>query len=777
MQQLPIEETRSEFDAKLADGPVVIEAPPGSGKSTKLPLWCGESGRVLVVEPRRLACRSLAEFVAQNEGERIGERIGYAIRFEGRYSDTSRILFATPGVALRWFAADGFGGFDTVILDEFHERRWDTDLLAALLREGSKRLVLTSATVEGRRLARYLGGNRIRSEGKLYEVTIQYTEQNSLPRTKDLDKRAADAAAKALERAGGGDVLVFLPGKGEIQAVQSRLAQKRVPAETIPLHASVDRASQDKALQPENEPRIILATNVAETSLTLPGVRAVVDSGLERRTHYRNGRTVLALSAISQAAADQRSGRAGRLGPGLCLRLWGRAARLEPYTPPEVVREDPAEFVLAAAACGRRIRDLVCPDTIPEHSLQAAMDRLRHMGAIDASGDITEHGRRLFRLPLDSQLAHLIAAASEERAQAEVTDLAAALTAQGRILSPGQSDKGKEELVRFAPEPCDACTLIRLLRGDPPRAVGVNKSALKEARRTAEQIRQGLGIASASSEAPDRDDLVRQILAADPELAFVRRIKRDFCLGNGSEEVEIGGDSRMQPNHAAAIVLDRHSVPGKGTTKTVTIATCLAPVSFAELARAGLGEVVRREPFWEKGRLQQRVEQVYAGRVIDSWREEPTGQALCRAVADLVYQGELWPETGARLQQDIEAWDLYLRLGFASGEEVEMRDWLAKRLAELGLERSEDLELLEPEDVRFEGVPDWERAEFDRNYPRRLSLANLEVEVEYEPARGRITLVKTSGIRKSPPQRWELPAWGRGWEVRFRAGSRVVPIS
>jgi len=777
MHQLPIEEIRSEFDEKLAQGPVVIEAPPGSGKSTKLPLWCGETGRTLVVEPRRLPCRSLAEFVARCEGTEPGGRIGYAIRFQSRYSENSRIVFATPGVALRWFAADGFAGFDTVILDEFHERRWDTDLLAALLRKRDKRLVLTSATVEGRRLARYLGGSRILAEGKLFEVTVQYIEQNSLPRTKDLDKRAADAAAKALERSEGGDVLVFLPGKGEIQGVQSRLAQKRVSAETIPLHASVDRATQDKALNPQGNPRIILATNVAETSLTLPGVRVVVDSGLERRTHYRNGRTVLALSAISQAAADQRSGRAGRLGPGLCLRLWGKAARLEPYTPPEVVREDPAEFVLAAAACGSRIRDMACPDTIPEHALEAAVNRLRGMGALDPNGDITEHGRALFRLPLDSQLAHLIAAASGERTQADIVDLAAALTAQGQILSPNQSDKGREELPHFAPEPCDACTLIRLVRSDPPKAIQVNKNALHEARRTAEQIRQSLGIARASEDAPDRDELVRQILCADPELAFVRRIKRDYSLGNGSEEVEVGGGTRMQQNHAAAIVLDRHSVPGKGTTKTITIATCLAPLSFTELSRAGLGDIVRREPYWRDERIQQTVERAYAGRVIDSWQEEPNGRALCAAIAELVDKGELWPETGQRLRRDIEAWNLYLRLGYDSGEQMHLRDWLEERLAEIGLETSEDLEVLEPEDFRFEGVPEWERAEFDRHYPRHLSLANLEVDVEYEPALGRITLVKTSGIRKAPPQRWELPAWGRGWEVRFRAGSRVVPIS
>lgn len=776
MSQLPIEEIKSEFHTHLPRYPLVVEAPPGSGKSTQLPLWCGEKGRVLVVEPRRLACRSLASFTARSLGQEVGEEVGYSIRFAQHISSNTRIVFATPGIALRWYASDGFAGFDTVILDEFHERRWDTDLLAALLRGSNKQIVLASATVEGQRLARYLAGKRLQARGKLYEVEVNYRERDSLPRTKDLDKRVADAVVQALDYAQGGDVLVFLPGKGEIRDAQARLEKKRIKAEVIPLHASVDTQIQDRALQPGDGSRIILATNVAETSLTLPGVRAVVDSGLQRRTHYRNGRTVLALTAISRAAAEQRAGRAGRLGPGVCFRLWGRAARLEPYTPPEVVREDPSEFILSAAACGHRIENVSCPDPIPEHSLEKARYRLQAIGALDGQGCITEHGRRLFHLPLDAQLAHLIAAA-EEGTKADLVDLAAALTAQGPILLPQQGEKGSAELAEFAPEACDACTLIRLLRKDPPRAVSLNHSALAEARRISAQIRQVLQMESLQASAvPQRDSLVLQILRADPELAFVRRIKRDWSMGNGSEEAQIGSSSRMPANYGAALVLDRHSVPGKGTTSTVTIATCLAPVTFQELSRVGLGEVKRKEPQLQESRVQESVERVYAGRVIDSWREEPEGDALRFAVAELVLCGDLWPEAGRTLQQEVEAWNLYCRLGFGRGGEVEPHSWLTRRLAEIGLERAEDLQVLEPEDLDFPGVPSWERAEFDRLYPRRISLANLDLEVEYEPGFKRVTLVRRSGIRKTPPQRWELPAWVREWEIRFRDGNRIVPV-
>ncbi|MFP3982122.1 MAG: helicase-related protein [Desulfurivibrionaceae bacterium] len=778
MVELPIDELQSEFTSALARKPVVVEAPPGSGKSTRLPVWCAESGRVLVVEPRRLACRSLARFVARTLEVRPGGEVGYAVRFEGEYTSASRIVFVTPGIALRWYAADRFSGFDTVILDEFHERRWDTDLLAALLRTGNRRLVLTSATVEGRRLADYLGGYRLQAEGKLFEVDLHYSGSPTLPGSRDLDKRVAETVVRALEYSQGGDVLVFLPGKGEIQAARSRLEKKCPRVEVIPLHASVDASSQDRALEISEHSRVILATNVAETSLTLPGVRVVVDSGLERRTHYRGGRTVLALSVISQAAADQRTGRAGRLGPGGCFRLWSKAARLQSYTPPEVVREDPAEFILAAAACGVKIRELEYPDPIPGPALDKALARLQSMGAVDREGVITEHGRRLFPLPLDSQLAHLIAAFKDEKVRADMVDLAAALNAQGSLLARNQSEEGWTDLEEFAPEACDACTLVRLVRGRPPASLRLNQAALSESRRTAEQIRQALGLAPPErSRPPARDRLVGGIIEAVPDLAFVRRLKRSWALGNGSEEVEIGKGTRMPGKAQAAVVLDRHSIPGKGTTRTLTIATCLAPAGLQELARAGLGDVSCREPRLENNRISITAERIYAGRIIDSWTEYPEGDRLRRAVAELISGGRLWPEAGKRLQEEIGAWNLYVKLGYGEGEEVNLQDWLRNRLADIGLETGQDLEALEAGDLEFEGIPEWERPKFDRQYPRNLSLGDMKLKVEYEPGRRRITLVRLSGTRKNTPRRWELPNWESSWELRYRDGNRVVPVT
>lgn len=775
---IPIDEIHSEFFRALEVGPVVVEAPPGCGKSTRLPLWCSQAGRVLVVEPRRLPCRSLACFLACLQGTELGDKVGYSIRFESRFTAQSDIVFVTPGIALRWYQINRFRDFNTVILDEFHERRWDTDLLASLLRYDNKPTVLTSATVQGERLANFLNATRLQSRGKLYPVELQYTEKDSLPSVKNLGKKVADAVSRVFSQGVEGDILVFLPGKGEIGEVQSWLQKKGVRNQIIPLHASVKQQYQDLALQDSDKNRIILSTNVAETSLTIPGVRVVVDSGLEKRTHYRSGRTVLALSAISQAAADQRKGRAGRLGPGKCVRLWGKSARLEPYTPPEVVREDPAEFILAAAACGQSMQTLNLLDPPPEHALKRAKSKLIRMQALDQNERITSHGCNLFYLPLDTQLAHLITAMPDQETKSAMVDLASALSVQGKIFPYNLTQSAFQHLMDFSPESCDALTLLRLVRFNPPSKLPVSTKVLNEARRISSQIKESLNLLELrhKSNIP-RDRLVQGVLRAVPELVYVRRTKRPWTMGNGEDEVEISTDSRFSQDKEIAIVFDRHSVPGqRGTIKTVSLATCLAPISFQEISRADLGDVSWDSPFWDGSLVKVRYQRTYAGRVIESWDSEPVGEELCSAVAELILNGQLWSGWGDRIQRDVQAWNLYLRLGFSSGREEGARSWLSKRLRDLGLEESGDIFLLEPKDLEFEGIPQCEREDFDRKYPISISLANLELQVEYQPLKRTITLLRVSGIRRFPPQRWELPPWGRNWSIWFRDGNRYVPV-
>lgn len=776
-QALPIDALQLDFRAALNDGSVVVAAATGSGKSTRLPLWARELGPVLVVEPRRVACTALAGYVAQLDGAEPGREIGYAIRFDHQCRDDTPVVFATPGVALRWLSEGKADRFATVILDEFHERRWDTDLLLALLKErGEHHLVLTSATLAARNLASYLDSPLLESEGKQYPVEVTYmdAEDRDMPASKGLDQRVGKAVKKALGHTDG-DILVFLPGRGEIRGAEQALSG--VDAEVIPLHATVSPEQQKRALYPGERRRVILATNVAETSLTIPGVTLVVDSGLERRTHQRNGRTVLSLAGISQANAEQRRGRAGRTQPGECWRLWGRNAPLDTFTPPEVQREPLTEMMLAAAAAGKRLDELVFPDALPDKALTQASESLRAMNSLDEDGRITEHGRALFALPIDTLFAHLITAMPDATTRGAMADLTAALSTRPRLLRLPTGERARRELADWQPTSCDATTLIQAVRQEPRTELSPDQKARKEARRLASQIRRSMELGDIPETLDfEREAWLQAVVEASPELAFVRRAKRRQAMGNGYREVTVGEDSRLEDDAEAALVFDDHSVPGKrGTRETFTIGTCLAPVPLTLLVDADLGETVPGDLNWRDGEPRLVTERHYANRVIDRRETRPEGATLRTALARQILADRLLQPAGETLRQDLAQWALYVELGHDSGEVPEAETWLENRLAELGVEQPEDIELVEPDDLKFAGIPDWERKRFDEKYPRTLTVDTLKLDVEYDVRRKRVTVEKTGGARKNPPQRWELPAWS-GWKVRYRDGSKVVDV-
>ncbi|MBY4675101.1 helicase-related protein [Marinobacterium arenosum] len=777
--QLPIDCLQHEFLSSLAKRHLVVSAATGSGKSTRLPLWARQLGPVLVVEPRRVACTALAAYVAELAGSALGEEVGYAIRFEQRCSEQTRVLFVTPGVALRWLVEGRLERFQTVLLDEFHERRWDTDLLLALLKAQDRhRLVLTSATLAGERLADYLEADLLEAEGRNFPVSVshQAADSRQMPSLHNLSQQVRGAAERMLADSDG-DLLVFLPGRREIAQAQAALAG--LAAELLPLHAGVDAAGQRRALNRADRRRIILATNVAETSLTIPGVTAVVDSGLERRTHQRNGRTVLSLQPISKASAEQRKGRAGRLAPGRCIRLWGEHAPLEQVTPPQIQREELTELVLAAACCGYSASELAFADPLPAKSLATAEARLREMNAIDQHGLVTDHGRALFPLPIDTAFAHLISLMPDEACRGAMVDLAAALSVGQRLFRLPTGEQERRELQQWLPQGCDASTLIALLRKTPPECLATDARLREEARQLAAQIRRQLNLPAL----PDELDFDAQrwrlaAMRADPARVFIRRAKRRDAMGNGFAELQPGRDSRFADEAEAALVFDEHSVPGsRGTRQTLTIGTCMAPVSLAEMVRAGLGDVRPGDVQWqpEDAQLWLVVERHYAGRLIGSELEQPQGELARRALAELILSGRLMAGVGERLRDDLAAWALFVALGEADGEVPEPQAWLQAQLERLGVEQGGDIELIEPDDLRFEGIPDWQRAAFDGKYPRRLSLGDMALLIHYDVARRVVTAEKIGGLRKSDPKRWELPGWS-GWKVRFKKASRVVDI-
>ena len=502
----------------------------------------------------------------------------------------------------------------------------------------------------------------------------------------------------------------------------------------------------------------------------------VVDGGLERRTRRRNGRTVLAVEPIAQSAADQRAGRAGRTAPGLCLRLWSHDAPLQTATPPEVEREELTDLVLAAACCGRPARALAFPAPLPEKSLAAAEQRLGAIGAIDDQGRATERGHALFRLPLDPLFAHLVVAMPDTATGGFMADLVAALSARQRVARPPTDPDELEALAQALGRRCDATLLVAAVRGVELPGVRITRAGRDEAHRLGDQVRQLAGLPG-RPRALDLDPAaaLRPAIAAVPELAHVRREKRRQMLANGRRELQPAEDSLFGKADEAAVVLDDHAVPGKGTRQTLTIGTCLAPIALTDLVDTGLAEAAVESPAAEGETVRAERRWYYAGRAVAAEAIEPTGAAARAALADLVLAGSVLAPAGERLRDDLEAWDLYVRLGHSEGEVPDAREWLIDRLEELGVEHADDLALVEPGDLQFDGIPSWERERFDRTYPRHVSLSDLDLRIHYDVRRRLVTAEQIAGRRRSDPKSWELPAWS-GWKVQFKRASRLVDI-
>ncbi|WP_274882699.1 helicase-related protein [Vibrio harveyi] len=783
MSQLPIDSLQAEFDQLVNHHHLVVEAETGSGKSTRLPLWSANHGRVLVIEPRRIACTSLAEFLADQSGQPLGKQIGYAIKLHAHYDENTKVVFVTPGVALRWFAEDKLASFDIVMVDEFHERRWDIDLLTAILKqEKQHRLIVTSATLEGEKLANYLDAKRLRSEGRCFPVTVTHRSLDSryLPNKKGCENDVVRTVKEALEDEEG-DILVFLPGRKEITQC-AQMLQNINDVMIVKLHASVSDEERHRALTVQNQRKVVLATNVAETSLTIPNIRVVIDSGLERRTVQRNGRTALTLTHISKASAAQRMGRAGRVAEGACIRLFGEHAPLELVTPPELHREELVEPMLAAACCGYRLSELQFLDALPEKSLLSASQTLRGMEAIDQQGDVTEHGKKVYPLPIDALFADLVTRMQTKSEKEAMIDLAAALSVPAQ-LHQLQGGESAEALAQEEPFGCDASLMIRLVRGEQLPGVNVDVSVLEEAQGLAKQMREvfelpELDVASRYK----RDELTKAIAKLHPELVFVRRERRRDALGNGLMEMVVGRNSRFSDKSEAALVLDSHSVPGRGVKQTLNLASVMLPVSLALLRELELGEWQQGETNYEEEVPRATMHLIYAGRTICTEYQALQGEVAVQSIVEMIDEQALLPGFAPLRKQQIQHWKIYNALGLNQTpvdksmlDDLSFSTWLVEQLETLGVESVEEIELFDADDIPFEGIPDWEYQDFAEQFPLKLVLAELKLDVEYFVSRKLVHVIYTEGNRKGDPKRWELPRWS-GWKVQYKKASRVLDV-
>jgi ATP-dependent helicase HrpB len=467
MTPLPIESTLPGLKAALAaDGAAVLQAPPGAGKTTRVPLalldepWLA-GGRIVMLEPRRLAARAAARHMARLLGQEVGGTVGYRVRMETRVGPTTRIEVVTEGVLTRMLQSDpALEGVGLVIFDEFHERSLHADLGLALtlqsrsLLRDDLALLLMSATLDGGPFAQLLGGAPIvTSEGRGFPVDVRHLPSR-------IEGRVEPAVARTVRQAvesSDGDVLVFLPGAGEIHRVEEMLRDADLPpgVRVLPLYGNLPQQAQDEAIAPSPPGRrkVVLSTSIAETSLTIEGVRVVVDSGLMRVPRFspRTGMTRLETVTVSRASAEQRCGRAGRVAPGVCWRMWPEHAHagLVPHGTPAILDADLAPLALELAAWGvTDPAELAWLDPPPAAAFAQARELLSELVALDANGSVTPHGRAMAELPLHPRLAHMLLRGRELGLGGLACDVAALL--------------GERDVFRRGDAPPDADLRLRL---------------------------------------------------------------------------------------------------------------------------------------------------------------------------------------------------------------------------------------------------------------------------------------------------------------------------
>jgi ATP-dependent helicase HrpB len=731
----------------------VLQAPPGAGKTTRVPLalldepWLA-GRRIVMLEPRRLAARAAARRMAQTLGEAPGETVGYRIRRETRVGPRTRIEVVTEGVLTRLLQSDpALESYGLVVFDEFHERSIHADLGLALtlqsraiLREDLRVLVM-SATLDGAPVAALLGGAPIvTSEGRSYPVETRHRPA----RTGTRVEVAVAAAVREALGAEDGDVLAFLPGAAEIRRAEAMLGG--VAAEVIPLHGSLPQALQDRALEPARPGRrkVVLATSIAETSLTIDGVRAVVDGGLARVPRYspRTGMTRLATVRVSRASADQRRGRAGRQAPGVCYRIWSahEEPTLLPRAVPEILETDLAPLALELAVAG--IADpgqLAWLDPPPGAALAEARRLLGQLGALDAEGRVTPHGRRLTRFALPPRLAHMVVRARELGAAATACELAALLSERDLLPHDGRSD-------------ADLGLRLDLLRGTVERS-DVDRDALRRVRAEVHICRGSLEGAGSGV-----DQVSPGVLLA---LAYPDRIGQRrpgeggrYLLRNG-QGAYLDRQALAREEYLVAAELD-----GQARESRIYLA---APITLPEIEAHFANALVREDVLeWDDaaravvGRRRRRL-----GALVlqEGPLPDPDPAEAARVVLEVVrregIEGLPWSEAARQTRQ---------RLGFlhhldpiwpdvsSEGLTLELEDWLGRRLE--GVRRWDQLARLDLGELLLDRLPRDRRAAMSEWAPTHVEVpSGSRIPVDYSDPSAPVLAVRLQelfGLTETP---------------------------
>ena len=669
---LPIEAVLPELTAALATAStVVLQAPPGAGKSTVAPLALLECDwlrgrRIIMLEPRRLAARAVAARMAQTRSEAVGRTIGHRMRMDTRVSRETRIEVVTEGVLTRMLQQDAaLEGVGLVIFDEFHERSMQADLGLALTLDTQANLapdlkvLVMSATLDAQGIAARLGNAPVvQSAGRTWPVETRYAGTGAPLLAGPAAGESVEALTTRIVRRAlsdePGDVLVFLPGAREIRRVQSQLQGGVLPQGTrvLPLYGELRPEEQDAALAPgaAGTRKVVLATNIAETSLTIDGIRIVVDAGLERRAVFDpvTGMGRLETARISRASADQRQGRAGRLAPGVCYRAWSEGAQrsLAAFSMPEILQSDLAGLALELAAWGvRDAATLVWLDPPPAATLASARDLLQRLDALDGNGRVTSRGREMARLPLHPRLAHMLTAARDLGCVPLAAELAALLSERDLLRAAGAAGDA------------DVRSRLALLQGESA-PVGVDRGALQRARRTAHDLaRQSGGAGAATATTQHAAGLEGVLLAfAYPDRIARKRAGADnrFVLANGRGAQFAQPQSLSQREFIVAVDADDRDRDAR-----ITLAAPLSREDLDEFFSSHLSSI--DEVHWddrEQAVVARRVTRVYELEIAERPLREVPGAAAAAAMLEGISRLGLaalpWNEDSRDLQARME---------------------------------------------------------------------------------------------------------------------------
>ena len=748
LQALPIDGLLGQIQAALKPGAtVLLQAPPGAGKTTRVPLALREQldasglagGRIWMLEPRRLAAKAAAQRLAAELGEPLGQRVGYSVRLESRTSAATRIEVLTSGLFLRRLQADpALEGVACVVFDEFHERGADSDLALALVRQARElvspelRLVVMSATLDLAPLAAQLPDAQVlHSEGRSYPVAVDHLRPREGERLDQLVLRALEQHWID-QRVDHETVLVFLPGQREIQACLRAIGATDWGAaiDCVALHGNLPLAAQSQAIAPAQTPegKVVLATSIAESSLTLAGVRLVIDSGLSRRSRFdpQSGMDGLVTVAASLASAEQRAGRAGRLGPGRCLRLWSPAEqqRRPSFDPPELLEIDPLPLALQLAAWGDPMGDdLDWLDPPPAAPLLEARDLLLQLGAIDAKGTLLPHGQHLAQLGLHPRLAHMLL-----KGQAmQSLDLACELAALLSERDPLKRDEAGSDLM-------PRLDWLRRQSGRSPL-----RQLQEQWHRQVTSLNPGQPAAKPLPEAstPEAAIAARLLSLAYPERVALARAgsSHRFLMRAGRGALLHPSDPLVGCEALAIATAD-----GQGSDARIGLALPIARDELVALAEAGAGQW-QCTAQWDGASQRVRCEQtLQLGAIVLDRRpwHGPSGelvrQALLEGLGELGLGALPWSDRSRQLQQRLAL--AHQRLGepWPNGHLdhllTHLDQWLGPHLD--GLRSLDELKGLDLCEALWAEAPWRLRAELDDLLPSALGVpSGRDVPLDY----------------------------------------------